>query len=286
MKRTFILGDEWLYYKLYCGARMSDIILTETIKPLTEELIESKLIDQWFFIRYNDPENHVRFRLHLKDVKKINEIIFLMNKAIRPYVEEDIIYKIQVDTYQREIERYGANTIEQSERLFYYESLMLLEAMSVIEDEKLYFLFILKAVDQLLGSFGYKNKEKAMLASINKDNYKTEFNADKKLNKQLNKKYATIKREISDFLNTSYSNATYPLLDQILLNKKNRTMLIIEDILNHEKDSSLQVQLDNLIGSYVHMMANRAFRSKQRFYELIIYDFLDKKYKSDIMKIS
>ncbi len=284
MKRIFLLGDEWLYYKLYCGARMSNIILTETIKPLVEQLIKNKLIDKWFFIRYNDPEYHIRIRLHLNEIKKINEVILLMNKALRSYIDEDIIHKIQVDTYQREIERYGSNTIEESEELFYHESTMLIQAMSIIEDEELYFLFVLKAIHQLLENFEYEVKEKVILVSKNKDSYKAEFNADKNLNKQLNKKYGNLKKEISVFLGDTYSNETYEVLDKILLNKANTTEEIIRRILNYSKNNSLEMSLHNLISSYIHMMVNRAFRSQQRFYELIIYDFLNKKYNSDTMK--
>ena len=46
MKRTFILGDEWLYYKLYCGKRTADTVFVDCIKPLTEKLLNDNLIDQ------------------------------------------------------------------------------------------------------------------------------------------------------------------------------------------------------------------------------------------------
>ncbi len=284
MKRIFLLGDEWLYYKLYCGARMSNIILTDTIKPLTEQLIKTKLIDKWFFIRYNDPDYHLRIRFHLQEMKKINEVIFLVNNALRPYVDDDIIFKIQVDTYQREIERYGSNTIEESEKLFYHESTMLLEAITSIQDEQVYFLFILKAVHQLLENFNFGLEEKIFLVSRNKDNFKTEFKADKILNKQLSKKYATLKKEVADFFSTNHLNKTYDILDELLLNNTKETARIINSILNHEKNNSLEITVNNLVSSYIHMMINRAFRSQQRFYELIAYDFLHKKYNSDIMK--
>ena len=40
MKRKFILGEEWLYYKIYCGKRTADVILTQVIKPLAENLTD------------------------------------------------------------------------------------------------------------------------------------------------------------------------------------------------------------------------------------------------------
>jgi len=46
MKRTFIPGDEWLYYKLYCGKKTADYILIDVIKPITEKLLSEGLINQ------------------------------------------------------------------------------------------------------------------------------------------------------------------------------------------------------------------------------------------------
>ena len=154
-KRTYILGDEWLYYKLYCGARSSDVILTETIKPFTEDLLDKGLIDSWFFIRYGDPDFHIRIRFHLVDTNNIGTVITQFNQVLQGYVAQHVIHKIQADTYLRELERYGTNTMEISETLFFHDSTMLLNAISLIEDEELYFLFVIKAIKKLLDSLGY-----------------------------------------------------------------------------------------------------------------------------------
>lgn len=283
-KRTFILGDEWLYYKIYCGSRMADMLLAQSIKPLTTQLLQSGSIDQWFFIRYHDPDTHIRIRFHLADITKIGAVIMLIRQYFQPYMDDDIIYKIQVDTYQRELERYGSNTIEVCEKLFYHESKMVVELLSLIEDEQLYFLFVIRAVNQLLNSFGYNQEEKLKLAKQNKNAYKKEFKADKTLNGQLDKKYRKLEKELALFLDPSYSNEEYLVLDQILDTKKNDTSGYIKEILHHNKSNTLTIGLDDLISSYIHMFVNRAFRSKQRFYELVTYDFLSKSYTSQLLR--
>jgi hypothetical protein len=40
IQRTFILGDRWLYYKIYTGPKTCDAVLTEIIKAVAEQLIE------------------------------------------------------------------------------------------------------------------------------------------------------------------------------------------------------------------------------------------------------
>ena len=75
IQRNFSIGSEWLYYKLYTGHKTADFILTEVIKPLTEEFLEKGLIDKWFFIRYADPKHHIRLRFHCLDTKNIGKVI-------------------------------------------------------------------------------------------------------------------------------------------------------------------------------------------------------------------
>ncbi|GGX07884.1 thiopeptide-type bacteriocin biosynthesis protein [Aquimarina muelleri] len=282
IKRTFILGDEWLYYKIYCGARTSDTILIEAIKPVVEQLLEKESIDSWFFIRYADPDFHIRIRLHLRDVKYIGDTIFKINAVLQKYVEQHIIFKIQTDTYIRELERYGRDTMVVSEELFFYDSSMLLDGMARIEDEELYFLFVVKAIDSLLNSFGYENKEKLDLVSQNSLAFKREFHADKALNKQLDKKYRGLKSKLSLFLERDYIQEDYSVLDQIIDYKAKRSRSAIQNIRDKYQKKELEMPLDDLLSSYIHMLVNRAFRSKQRFYELVCYDFLLRYQKTQV----
>ncbi|KAA1247642.1 thiopeptide-type bacteriocin biosynthesis protein [Aquimarina sp. RZ0] len=280
-KRIFIAGDTWLYYKIYCGERSSDLILTKTIRPLVAKLIENRYISHWFFIRYQDPDFHIRIRFHLTDVLHIGSVILHINKALQSYVQDDIIYKVQLDTYIREIERYGAATIAFSEKLFSKESDMLLQAIEIIKDDTLFFLFVIKAIDTILTNFKYSLKEKVQLTSLNRDRFKEEFLADKKLTKQLDKKYRTIQHELYSFFSTTDQNEDYLILYQLLHQYTTKTEEEVSSIINCLTNDK-ELQKGSLISSYIHMLVNRAFRSKQRFYELVCYDFLTKYYKSSL----
>ncbi len=280
-KRTYILGDEWLYYKIYCGARTSDVILTETIKPLTENLLSKGLIDQWFFIRYGDPDFHIRVRFRLKDVRHIGSVILQVNAGLQRYVDQRVIYKLMTDTYIRELERYGTNTIETSETLFFYDSVMLLHAIEAVEDETLYFLFVIKAIDRLLNSFNYGKQEKLSLVTRNSLSFKREFHANKTLNKQLDKKYRGLRDNVVTFLGTQIPEE-YAVLEHLLDAKTQQTQGVTRQILSHHQNNTLEMPLDDLVSSYIHMLVNRAFRSKQRFYELVCYDFLSRHHKTKV----
>ncbi|HVJ92985.1 MAG TPA: lantibiotic dehydratase, partial [Labilithrix sp.] len=59
--RTFPPGSEWLYAKLYTGTASADDVLKEVVTPLVAP--QKKSSTGWFFIRFGDPEWHVRLRL-------------------------------------------------------------------------------------------------------------------------------------------------------------------------------------------------------------------------------
>ena len=110
--RTCLVGSKWLYYKIYCGVKTADTLLLEVLKPLTKNLLEKQIINKWFFIRYSDPKPHLRFRVELIDLKNNYEVIQTVKTLLNPYINNRQIWDIQIANYKRELERYGAKTIE------------------------------------------------------------------------------------------------------------------------------------------------------------------------------
>ena len=281
MKKKFILGDEWIYYKLFCGERTADTILTEVIKPLTENLLKKKVIDKWFFIRYNIPKNHIRIRFHLKDVSNISVLIYLVKEYLTYYIKNDFIWKVETDTYLREIERYGKNNMIASESLFFYDSTTCVEVLDLVDDDELLFLFAIKSIDSFLTTFDYSLKDKMTFVEKILKNYKAEFNADKHLNKQLNKKYQNLRYKLEDFM--LQNNTEYNVLFLQIDNNNNKILNHKNDIVNNIND--LEISLDNLMSSYIHMTVNRLFRDKQRLFEMLCFYFLFRYYNSIFVKI-
>jgi thiopeptide-type bacteriocin biosynthesis protein len=283
MQSKFILGDEWIYYKLYCGKKTADTILVEIIKPLVEKLLKENTIDKWFFIRYNDPHNHLRIRFHCKDQSKIGIVIDAFNQAVAYHVNNDFIWKLETATYQREIERYGKNTIAESESLFFYDSIASINALSLIEDDELLFLFVLKSIEAFLTVFEYDLKTKISFAKQNSNYFKKEFNADKYLSKQLNVKYQKLRKKVESFMALKESEDYNSLLE--ILRVKNKNLELIKNhILQLHRNNTLEVSLDSLLSSYIHITVNRQFRDKQRLFELLCYDFLFRYYNSIFAK--
>ncbi|WP_321279877.1 thiopeptide-type bacteriocin biosynthesis protein [Marinifilum fragile] len=287
-KRTFIIGDEWLYYKLYCGPKTSDEVLINAIKPLVDELIEHKIIDKWFFIRYADPKMHLRLRFRCSNQKSILTIITAVNTTLKTYVDDDLVWNIQIDSYKREIERYGENTIELSEELFFYDSKLIVDTINLIEGdegETVRWLFSLRAIDNLLDDFKFDDQQKVILLQNLKDGFGREFGMNRLLKLQLDKKFRTERESINNVMNKEYDsqNKMKPLFE-LLKQKSSRISHISDEILFLAEKNMLQRPLNDLMGSYIHMLMNRLFKSKQRLHEMVIYDFLYRYYKSEIAK--
>jgi thiopeptide-type bacteriocin biosynthesis protein len=284
----FTLGSEWLYYKVYCGIKSADKILEEAIRPLTEALEARGFTDKWFFIRYTDPGFHLRLRFHLPDIQKTGEVINLIRQYLEPYQEDGYIWKMQTDTYVRETDRYGANSIALAETFFYQDSKALLEMLYNTygdERESLRWLWGMRSIEELLVVFKLSLPEKLALVDQLKDMFAAEFNVDKTIKLQLNDKYRNNKKMIDLIMNKEMSRdeEIYPLIE--LLEQKSQALQpVADEILLLKEKGKLKVSLPGLLSSYIHMILNRIITANPRKHEMVIYDFMSRYYQSAIAR--
>ncbi|WP_320019173.1 thiopeptide-type bacteriocin biosynthesis protein [Labilibaculum manganireducens] len=289
LKRDFFIGDRWLYYKIYCGYKTSDKILVEVIKFVSDDMLEKEIIEKWFFIRYGDPENHLRVRFLLTKPDYIYTLIKLMNENLQRFVSSGLVWNVMIDTYKREIERYGINTIHLSESLFFNDSVLSLNILSMIEGDSgeiIRWGIGLRSIDEFINDFNYSLEEKFKLLSYMRDSFVKEFNVEHNLRTQLSDKYRKNKLFIENMLNCERenSNELYSLFD-LLKYRSFMNKSIIEEILKIKNDNKLEKPLNELMWSYLHMLNNRLFKSKQRIHELVVYDILYQHYRSKLARM-
>jgi len=274
MKRKFPPGSEWLYLKIYTGIKTADLVLEEIIQPLIEYFQRNLHISKWFFIRYNDPKPHLRVRLLLNNVIFYNEILGKIDQLFEQFINSGEVSNIQLDTYNREIERYGKNTIETAESLFHKNSEFTLEYLHYDDEEKI--IACIFYIDEILNKLELSIQEKLVWIKDFNDDFKNEFNADKKLNYSLDKKYRGFKPKYIKFL---YSDEFSESRSYIVSHIKT-TIPEIQKIILHCKNQSLDISLRNFFQSIFHMNINRLFISQQRIFEMIVYDYMMRFYKS------
>jgi len=291
--QRFSLGSEWVYLQLYCGARTADKILLSAVRPLVTELLAGGLIDRFFFIRYFDPSFHLRLRLHLTRVEHLGSVLEIFSQYIKPFEEQGFVWKIQTDTYQRELTRYGPSTMLFSEELFYIDSLWVLELLCWLDGlrqergdavhAQYRWLWVLRSIDEWLDVLGLSVDDKLAIARHLKEGFHAEFKTDKVLRGLLSDKYRVYKSSITALLDKSQDVdfEGQPILPE--LRKRNiRVMPVAGGIHQKLGEGKAGVALHELLYSHIHMMVNRVVTSESRLHELVLYDILYTWYRSVI----
>lgn len=256
--RSFFLGEEWVYYKIYCNANYSDLILTIIFKNVIKKFEKYRLIEKWFFIRFQDPHYHIRLRIQLKSADNSGEIISLIRKSLQSLIRKNTIWKMSLDTYNRELERYSHTGIDYAEYAFYKDSYLYLKmvAHTDFQEEISIRLFAAaKNVDSWLELFSLDLKAKRNFCEGMKNSFAKEQSKEFLL--ETEEKY----RKHQDFLFAFIKNDTF-------------------DHYFRERNRDLKkISLDpKNIQEFIHMSINRWFITNQRNWEFLIYYFCLKYY--------
>jgi thiopeptide-type bacteriocin biosynthesis protein len=172
--RRFPPGSECLYAKLFCGAGVADRVLRDVVAPLVEQVIGSGTAHRWFFIRYADPHPHIRLRFFGEPSRLNADVLPALAAATAPFMRDGRIWRVQLDTYEREVERYGGPVgVELAERLFAADSAATLHLVreyggATHADHRV--MLTVAGIDRLLADFGIDPVERvAFLATTAPD---------------------------------------------------------------------------------------------------------------------
>jgi thiopeptide-type bacteriocin biosynthesis domain len=274
-QRRYIIGEEWIYLKVYTGPMTIETILVNNIENKLNQFFLKKIIDKFFFIRYMDPEYHIRIRLHCANLNYYSQILFEIHKSLHHFVKNLIITKVVWDTYSRELERYDNNHINLFEDLFYYDSSFILKYLkkTLCSDNERY-LVSMKFIDGILSSIGMNLDQKLLFTTNSAESYLNElYRSNSDVKHLLNLKYRKDRTLIENCLDTLNSKVWWQVCLHEYLSKASNLLKIIF------KGKTMELT------SIIHMHVNRMFRTNQRTCELVIYWYLSKYYKSKKAKL-
>jgi thiopeptide-type bacteriocin biosynthesis protein len=172
-------NEKWLYYKLYgCSKRQDELIVTayETL----EKFVADGLAQKYFFIRYSDPEPHLRLRI-MPTGKGMAALLPAASGWLNNLHVCGLISKAMIDSYTREAERYGGpELIEHVESYFCSDSKLVMQLLTQYRYGDLRFSMDYVGVSFIasaLEAFGMTVDEQlVLLESISdKKTYKKEF---------------------------------------------------------------------------------------------------------------
>jgi thiopeptide-type bacteriocin biosynthesis protein len=131
-------------------------------------------------------------------------------------------------------------------------------------------------MNEILSRLNLEIHEKLFWIQSFNDNFKKEFNADKNLNSQLDKKYRKFKSKLIKFMQSD------EFLDErsAIVSHVDECNSTFQNILQQHQNQSLEISLQSFFQSIFHMNINRLFVSDQRLFEMVIYDYLLRYYKS------
>lgn len=288
--RRFPPGSRWLYAKLFCGEATADTILREAIAPTVEEVRAEGLADGWFFIRYNDGGHHLRVRFTGEPARLLGDVWPRVAARLEPLLATGACWQVQLDTYERELERYGGPAgIGLCEQIFTADSDAVLGIIRLISGDEgaiASWQLALRGMDRLLGDFGFDLPGKLALATRCRDGFAAEFGVTTAFQRQLGAKYRTEHAAIASILDAADDDDDHPFSPGIaLLAARSATIApLAAELRAHADAGRLATSIPDLVASLIHMFVNRLQLTGQRRQELVLYDLLRRHYEGVIAR--
>ncbi|SHF77823.1 thiopeptide-type bacteriocin biosynthesis protein [Pedobacter caeni] len=266
----FLLGQEWIYIKIYSGQITLDKFLCTELLEMVYEISHNKLIDKFFFIRYKDPEYHIRLRFHLTAQQHLNKVMDKINRIISSKVTDKVFWKVAIEPYEREMDRYGRYSINLVEQIFHNDSVNCLEVIKN-QNFNIRWLFSIEICDFFFNNFNFNIEQKILFCRKTIVSFQEDYQLDKSTKIALDIKYRKYESDITKALTSPESL----LIENYAKNIKEPCFKLNGLIDFYDKGSRASI-----LASIIHMHFNRLLISDQRIKEFIIYYFMEKAYSS------
>jgi thiopeptide-type bacteriocin biosynthesis protein len=268
---------------------MADSVLREAIMPVVRQSLSFGAADLWFFIRYSDPHRHLRVRFR-GDAQRLHaEVLPALAGAVASGRSSERVWRFQLDTYEREIERYGGpHGIELAEAIFCADSeavLALTTEPQISQDLDVRWQLALCGIDQLLDDFGLDLTSKLQLVKQLRGAYSREFQIDAEFERQLSVKYRAVRPDVERLIASGREQRPLELPGvDIFQQRSDMIAPYIAQLKDHERAGRLSQPWLQLAASFTHMHTNRLLQSAARAQELVLYDYLRRCYTSRLAR--
>lgn len=253
-KQILLPGNKnWLYFKLYGYMKRREEILSMLYEFL-EAQVHREQIEKYFFIRYSDPEPHLRVRVQTGP-DQLAHVFADWIGQLEQMRQKGLISQVVIDSYQRETERYGGTQlIQKAEDYFFSDSRAVMRILHKQHREKISINFEYIGVSLIvmtLFAFGLSMDMTAQFlnASNDRSRYRKEFQKDRMMilhavNYQDH--WKEVRRSID------YPEV-YDYLDALSIS----SMDYAQAVLQADRDGVLTNSIQNIARSIIHMFCNR-----------------------------
>jgi thiopeptide-type bacteriocin biosynthesis protein len=250
-QRLKVPGGDWVYLKIYVPTAAQDELLRGPLRKLCSDIAGCSQLYKWFFIRYADPEPHLRLRFHGAKEWLNREWQPALLEWARSLLERGLCDQLTLDTYAREIERYGGlASIDCAETLFHLDSVSVLQLLDYAATDRLGFDVTALAVatlDDLYSTLA--PSAEAAVRWLNR----AAGESRKVVGEQFREKKASL------FEYAGERCSSQPSLAGILQERRNKIERAGYELRRLEESSALCLSMEDLCRSLAHMHLNRLF---------------------------
>jgi thiopeptide-type bacteriocin biosynthesis protein len=246
--RLRALGSDWLFAKLYGPVSGQDELLTGAVRRFAEFATSSGLATRWFFLRYADPDPHLRLRFAGEPADLMSGLLPRLSQWSRSLLADGSCDRVAFDTYEREIERYGGlSGLAVAEKIFAVDSVSTVELLDLSNGPQDPTVAVL-SVDSMLTALGLDQDRRAFVyGSCVADRH------------EAGAEYRKRQRELRPLLATNDAGDFDPdgALTR-LLRARDHDLHPLGQRLHHlEQAGELGVSVDHICRSLIHLHCNR-----------------------------
>jgi thiopeptide-type bacteriocin biosynthesis protein len=210
---------------------------------------------------------------------------------VAPLLDTGQLWRVQLDTYEREVERYGGEAgICLAERVFHADSDAVLAVARQLTGDagaELRWRVALRGVDLLFDDLGLTLDQKRAIARRARRGYGSEFGANGDFSREVSRRYRQERASVEALLDPHRDPPSELAASLQALHQRSIALAPVARDLRALADAGgLSVDLSELAMSLAHMHVNRMLRSAQRAQELVIYEMLDRAYSSQAARRS
>ncbi len=273
--RHILPGGEWMYVKLYTKPHVIDELITGPLRTLMREQLRDF---EWHMVRYKDTDSHLRLRVRLPSPQLRQDVEPLLYRWFAMLQERSLIQRVQVDSYEQEIERYGGpSAVKLAERYFHLDSVCVMDLLATQpQNESARWMLGLASAHGVLADFALGANECFDIVDRMRDGFGREFNDTPDLRKLLGKKYTKAKPDVARLLTSGQLPEELGALSltPFLMARRNAAADLVAEFRRLDAEGLLVTPLSEIVQSLVHMTLNRVFLVNPREHELVVYDFL------------
>jgi thiopeptide-type bacteriocin biosynthesis protein len=290
-RRKITPGHEVSSIKLFAGPSSFDALLSEAILPALRDPRALGIVERWHFVRYREQFDQLRVRF-FGDARRLwSDFLPVLDDHLAGFVSSDRVWKLEFDTYQRELERYGGpEGMHLAEQIFHADSVACLDLLGLLEREALEqerWLLVALGWDSLLSDFGLDDEARRAFARKSASELSREFPSDAAFEASVAKRVRDLvasaqplwtpaaARPVPTWLGEARRILAVRSLEVVRIRKQ------LDDVIG---DQRLSVQRDRYMWSVLHMHANRLLAAEARKQEYVVYEVLERLYRGRIAR--